>query len=117
MEQITTQPETTTPEKPSFWDSFREFLKQYSVIGLAIGVVMGTAVNQLIQSIVQGFVTPLIGLVLPNQSLQKLAFTLRGSEFRVGAIIDATLQFVIVALIIYIVVKKLLKQEELLKKK
>jgi large conductance mechanosensitive channel len=109
--------EQSEQSQTTFWASFREFLKQYSVIGLAIGVVMGTAVNALIQSIVQGFVTPLIGLVLPNQSLQKLAFTIRGSEFRIGAIIDATLQFVIVALLIYVVVKKLLKQEELLKKK
>lgn len=117
MDQPPSLPSEPENQKKNFWDSFREFLKQYSVIGLAIGVVMGTAVNQLIQTIVQGFITPLIGLVLPNQGLQKLAFTLRGSEFRFGSIIDATLQFVIVALLIYIVVKKLLKQEELLKKK
>ncbi|MBI3956948.1 MAG: MscL family protein [Candidatus Kerfeldbacteria bacterium] len=112
----TTNPAPLQP-RPSFWQSFREFLKQYSVIGLAIGVVMGTAVNRIVQAFVEGFITPLIGLVLPDKSLQQLVITVRGSEFKIGDIINALLNFVVVALIIYITVKKLLKQDELLQKK
>lgn len=111
--------ETSAPqsEKLSFWQSFLQFLKQYSVIGLAIGVVMGAAVNALVQALVQGFVTPLIGLVLPDQGLQRLVFIVRGNEFKIGDMLNAFLQFVFVALLIYIVVKKLLKAEQLLQKK
>lgn len=104
-------------EKKSFWRNFRQFLNQYSVIGLAIGVVMGTAVNALIQSFVQGIVTPLIGLVVPNEKFQKLIVHVRGVDFKFGDVISALIQFIIVALLIYFVVKVLLRQEALLQKK
>lgn len=100
----------------SFWDSFLAFLRQYSVIGLAIGVVIGTAVNELVQSLVKGVMTPLIGLLVPQQKFQALTFSVRAVEFRVGDVVSSLLHFVIVALLIYVVVKKLLRRDELLKK-
>lgn len=115
MEEITQQAEEQ--KKKAFWTDFREFLKQYSVIGLAIGVVMGTAVNSLIQSLVQGIITPFIGLLIPNEKFQNLIVHVRGVDFKFGDVISATLHFVIIALLIYFVVKKLLRQEELLEKK
>lgn len=110
-------PDGATERKKAFWADFREFLKQYSVIGLAIGVVMGTAVNNLVQAFVQGIVTPFIGLLIPNEKFQNLIVHARGVEFKFGDVISATLHFVIIAVLIYVVVKKLLRQEELLEKK
>lgn len=100
----------------SFWDSFLAFLRQYSVIGLAIGVVIGTAVNELVQSLVKGVMTPLIGLLVPQQKFQALTFSVRAVDFRLGDVVSSLLHFVIVALLIYFVVKKLLRRDELLKK-
>lgn len=111
------QPATQLTPKLTFWQSFLGFLHQYSVIGLAIGVVMGTAVNSLVQSIVQGLVLPLIGLIIPNEGFQKLVFHARGVDFKVGDVLSSLLQFVIIAFLIYVVVKKLLKQEQFLVKK
>jgi large conductance mechanosensitive channel len=105
------------PATKTFWQSFLEFLHQYSVIGLAIGVVMGTAVNALVQAVIQGLVMPLIGLLIPGEDFQKFVFHVRGVDFRVGDVVSALLQFIAIALLIYIVVKKLLKQEALLQKK
>lgn len=102
--------------KKNFWSDFHQFLKQYSVVGLAIGVVMGTAVNNLVQAFVQGVVTPLIGLLVPDEQFQNLIVHVRGVDFKFGDIISAMLHFIIIALLIYFVVKKLLHQEELLKK-
>jgi len=111
------QPATEPAPQPTFWQSFLGFLHQYSVIGLAIGVVMGTAVNSLVQAIVQGLILPLIGLIIPNEGFQKLVFHVRGVDFKVGDVLSSLLQFVIIALLIYIVVNKLLRQEQLLAKK
>lgn len=104
------------PPPRSFWADFRQFLKDYSVIGLAIGIVMGTAINRLIQTIVDGLITPLINLIVPNEDFQALIFTVRGIEFRFGDIISALIQFIIVALLIFFTVKYLLRKDELLKK-
>lgn len=109
---------TETSQQPkTFWQSFNGFLRQYSVIGLAIGVVMGAAVNALVQAFVQGLVTPLIELLVPGEGLQKLTLVVRGSQFRFGDIISELIHFVIVALLIFFVVKKLIKQDDLLKKR
>lgn len=111
------QPTNEDRERKSFWRDFRLFLHQYSVIGLAIGIVMGTAVNQLVQSFVNGIVTPLIGLMVPAEDFQRLVVPVRGVEFRFGDVISAVINFIIVAFLIYFVVKKLLKQDALLAKK
>lgn len=115
-------PENITPppvptQKLTFWQSFLQFMRQYSVIGLAIGVVMGTAVNAVVQAFVQGLITPLIGLLIPAEGVEKLVWSVHGSEFRFGDVISATIQFIIIAFIVYFTVKFLLRQEELLKKK
>lgn len=112
-----TSPQVEEQKKKAFWADFREFLKQYSVIGLAIGVVMGTAINNLVQAFVQGIITPFIGLLIPNEKFQNLIVHVRGVEFHFGDVISATLHFVIIAVLIYLVVKKLLRQDELLEKK
>lgn len=115
METATTKP-PNNPPKLTFWQSFRLFLKQYSVIGLAIGIIMGTAVNTLVQAIVQGLIMPLIGLLIPNRSFQTLVFHARGLDFRVGDVLSAMLQFIIIALLVFFVVKKLLHQDDVLNK-
>ena len=45
---------------------FREFLKNYNVVGMAIGIVMGAAVTKLVASVVQSLVMPLISLMMPR---------------------------------------------------
>lgn len=92
------------------------FLKQYSVIGLAIGVITAQASKDLVDAIVKGVFTPLIKLIAP-ESFTNFVFYIRGEAFDLGIIINAGLTFVIVMVFLYIVIKKLLKSDELLDKK
>lgn len=110
-------PVGATERKKTFWADFRQFLKQYSVIGLAIGIVMGTAVNNIVNTLVQGVITPLIGLIVPSQNLQTFMWHVRGVTFRFGDLLSAVISFIIIAFLIYGVVKLLLRNDELLNKK
>lgn len=91
--------------------SFLEFLRKYSIIGLALAVVVGGAVNKLTDAIATGLLTPLVSLLLPQDSFKNFSFTVRGSVFQVGLVIDALLNFVIIAFVIYVVVRLLIRED------
>ena len=90
-------------------NEFLDFLKNYKVIELAIAVVIGNAVKELVTSIAQDIIMPIIGIFTPTGSWKTISFFIMGSEFKVGNLISASLDFAIVALIVFIVIKKILK--------
>jgi len=105
------------PEKKSFSQGLFEFLKEYSVIGLAIGVITAQVAKDMIDSVVKGIFNPLINLIVPGEKFAALKFTVKGATFDFGMVLNALLTFLIVLTILYIVVKKILKKEDYLKKK
>ena len=70
---------------------------------------IGNAVKDLVTAIAQGLIMPIIGIFTPSGSWRELIFTVMGSDFKIGELISASLDFAIVALVVFIVVKKLLK--------
>lgn len=102
-------------------EGFLDFLREQSVVGLAIGLVLGTQVKQLVDSIVLNFFNPFIGLFLPGKgALDVKTFTIHFNDktatFGYGAFVMTLLNFLIVAAIVYFVFKGL-KLDKLAKKK
>jgi large conductance mechanosensitive channel len=91
---------------------FMKFLKEYSVIGLAIGVIIGSKAGELVKAIVDGMLMPVIGLVLPSGDWEKMML----GPLAVGQVLAALINFIIVAWIVYIFAKKVLKEESVTKK-
>ena len=110
------KPESSPAKEGNFGKGLLEFLKEYSVIGLAIGVIVAQISKDLIDSIVKGIFTPLIDLIVPGEKFSNLTFQLGGAWFNIGSIISSFLTFIIVMVILYIVVKKILKRGDLIKK-
>jgi large conductance mechanosensitive channel len=92
-------------------NEFLEFLKEYSVIQLAIGVVIGSAVKELVSSLANNIIMPLVGIFTPSGAWRDIVFSIAGSEFKVGLLISSLIDFIIVALVVFLVAKKLLKVE------
>ena len=96
---------------------FMAFLKQYGVIGLAIAVVLGGKVNSLVTAVVDGLIMPLVGLATPGGNWRDISIflsadhTLAGPAIKLGLILGALLDFVIVAFIVFWFAKKILKEE------
>jgi len=116
MEQIKKAQISLNNERKNFTKGLLEFLKEYSVIGLAIGVIIAQTSKDLIDSIVKGLFTPFIDLIVPGEEFSNLAFNLAGTRFDIGTIISSLLTFIIVMVILYVVVKKILKRDDLIKK-
>jgi large conductance mechanosensitive channel len=105
------------PQKRSFTGGFMEFIRQYSVIPLAIAVVLGNAVNDLVKALVDGVVTPIISLFVPSTALQSYELHIKSSTFQIGAVLSALISFIVVAFIVYTFVKKVLRDDTVLEKK
>ena len=100
---------------------FVDFLREQSVVGLAIGLVLGTQAKALVDQIVISFLNPVIGLLLPGEGTLKqktFELTLNGktAEFGWGAFVSSLMTFVLVAAIVYYVFRGL-RLDKLDKKK
>ena len=94
---------------------FREFAMRGSVIDLAVGVIIGAAFGKIVDSLVNQVIMPPIGLALGGVDFSKLETVLRPEDpateaiekvaIQYGAFINTLIQFLIVAFVIFLVVK------------
>jgi len=81
---------------------FRDFIARGNVVDLAVAVVLGVAFTAVINAVVNGFINPLIAAIFGEPNLTEVGtFTLNGAEFSLGLILDALLNFLLVAAAIY----------------
>lgn len=95
---------------------FLAFLKHYGVIGLAIAVIIGGKLNALVDAVVKELLMPVIGLLVPGGNWRELAVTVGETKFGVGPILAAMVDFLIVAVVVFLVSKQILREEVVAKK-
>lgn len=76
-----------------------------NVVDLAVAVVIGAAFGKIVTSLVDNIITPAIGLILGGVDFSGLSFTFRASTFTYGAFIQSVVDFVIIAFVIFMVIK------------
>jgi len=94
--------------KPKIWSEFKEFLKEYRIMTLALAFIMGQAVNDLIKSFVEHIFMPLINPLIPGGAWQTATVSFGKIALGWGPFLSAFIHFAILAFMIFIVVKKLL---------
>ncbi|MCU0308928.1 MAG: large conductance mechanosensitive channel protein MscL [Thermoleophilia bacterium] len=98
------------------WQEFKDFAFSGNLIQLAVAVVLGVAFKDLIDSFVAGFITPIIAALTGDANFSALTFSINGSQFRYGAFIDQLISFIIIALVLFFVIKgaaKVMAKKEL----
>ncbi len=100
----------------SLMKEFKEFLKEYKVVPLAIAFIMGVAVTALVQSLVNNIIMPLVTPFIPGGGWQQATFTLGNIIISWGAFLGALLNFMIIALVVFLMAKFILKEEKVTKK-
>lgn len=103
--------------------SFLDFIRTQGVVGLAVGLVLGGAVSIMVKSLVDNVVMPPLGLVLGSaEGLKGLAWTIgetnngQPAVLHYGVFLNDLINFIVIALVIYVIVK-LLKFDHIDKKK
>jgi large conductance mechanosensitive channel len=92
-----------------FNEEFMEFLQKYQVIGLAVAVVIGTAATKLVNSTVADVIMPIIAVVTPSGNWQESVLAIGPLKFLIGDYVSAIIDFVIIALVIFLAVKYVMK--------
>jgi len=95
---------------------FKEFLKEYKVVPLAIAFIMGIAATALIQSVVNNLVMPIITPFIPGGEWQKATLSIGPIVISWGALLGAIINFIIIAFVVFLIVKFMLKEEKVEKK-
>jgi large conductance mechanosensitive channel len=93
---------------------FFDFLKTFGIIGLAIAFIIGQAASRLVTAFVENIIDPFIGLFLPAGSLESMSVKVTNiagstSEFKYGDLISNIIDFLIIALIVFLAYKQLSK--------
>jgi large conductance mechanosensitive channel len=84
---------------------FREFISRGNVIDLAVAVVIGTAFTAIVTSLVNDIITPILGIFMGGVDFTKLAVTVGAAAITYGNFIQAIINFVIVAFVIFLMVR------------
>ncbi len=95
--------ETKPPPPPpkGLWNEFMDFLSKYKVMGLAVAFIMAIYLGALVKALVDDLVMPIVTLAMPGGEWEDVV----AGPFRIGHFIGALITFVIVAFVIFIIVK------------
>jgi len=123
-ELLEPKPAPPAPPPPKgMWKEFMDFISKYKVMGLAVAFIMGVYLGALVQALVEDFIMPIIGMALSGAGIGNLS-TLKfgmpsttfdasgnpptgytGQLFGVGDFLVALITFIIVAFVIFLLVK------------
>jgi large conductance mechanosensitive channel len=90
---------------PGVLKEFKEFISRGNVVELAVAVIIGAAFTAIVASVVEGLITPLIGMI-GGKDFREMTFTINGSPFRYGIVINAFIYFLSVAAVVFFFIVK-----------
>ena len=86
------------------FSEFQAFIAKGSVIDLAVGVIIGAAFKGIVDSLVNDIISPLIGIIA-DTNFTELAWQIGGVTLKYGAFITAIINFLIMAIVLFLIVK------------
>ncbi|MDO8339493.1 MAG: large conductance mechanosensitive channel protein MscL [Candidatus Burarchaeum sp.] len=101
----------------SVLSEFAEFLKKYQVIGLAVAFVIGAASTKMVTALVTDIIMPIIGVLIPGGDWRTATLQIGSAKFMIGDFVGALIDFMIIALVVFTIVKLIMKEEATGKKK
>lgn len=91
-----------------FFQEFKDFAMRGSVIDLAVGVIVGGAFQKIVNSLVTDIISPILGL-FAKENFNGLSLNVMGVSIQYGSFITEVINFIIMAFVIFVMVKTLNK--------
>ncbi len=102
-----------------FFKEFKEFINRGNVMDMAVGIIIGAAFTAIVTSLTDDIIKPLISLVTAGQGTDIAGLSIPvpgGGAIDFGAFISAIINFLIIALIVFLLVKGMNKMQDVEKK-
>ena len=95
----------------SFVAGLKKFLVETNAMSLALGVVIGGAVGKLVAVLVSGLIMPIVTLAIPSGDWRAWAIPIGSQRIAIGEVMGATIDFLIIAVVVYVIASRLMKTE------
>lgn len=92
-----------------FMEEFRQFIARGNVMDMAVGVIIGGAFSAITTSLINDILMPFIGIFVNTASFADLHLNVNGAEIAYGNFIQAVLNFIIMAFVVFCMVKAINK--------
>ena len=94
-----------------FVDEFAAFLNKHKVIGLAVAFIIGAAAAKLVTAMVNDIIMPIIAVLVPGGDWRLATLDIGPVKLLIGDFAGAVIDFVIIAFVIFIIVKYMVKED------
>jgi len=98
------EPKSALPQPPppkGMWNEFMDFLSKYKVMGMAVAFILGLYLGALVKALVDDLIMPVIELAMPGVQWELIEV----GPFRIGHFVGSLITFLIVAFVIFLLVK------------
>lgn len=96
----------------SMLQEFKEFAMKGSLIDMAVGIIIGAATGKMVSTLVENIIMPIIGALMGGVNFTDLSITVGEAAIGYGAFIQALIDFVIIAFVIFMILKAIAKMKE-----
>lgn len=94
-----------------FSSEFKEFLKKYQVMGLAVAFIIGVASTKLVSALVNDLLMPIVAVLVPGGDWRAATMQVGPVKFLVGDFVGNLIDFLIVLAVIFMIVKYMMKED------
>ena len=94
------------------FSEFKEFLKTYKVIGLAIAFIIAVAASALVKSLVNDIVMPTVTPFIPGGAWKTATLAIGPIIWNLGSFAGEVINFVVIAFAVFLMAKSLLKEDK-----
>lgn len=95
-----------------FFADFKKFISRGNVLDLAVAMIVGTAFTKIVSSLVNDMIMPLICAIFGTATVDQLFFRLNGAEIYYGKFLQAIIDFLLVAFVLFLVLKAVMGAKE-----
>ena len=96
----------------SMVSEFKEFAMKGSLIDMAVGIIIGAATGKMVSTLVENILMPIIGVFMGGVNFQDLSIKIGDAAIGYGAFIQAMIDFIIIAFVVFMILKAINKMKE-----
>ena len=93
-------------------DEFKAFLQKGDIVTIAVGLIMALYFQKIVEALLDGVVNPIIAAIFGESSFQNIGFDISDARISIGLVIDAAISFVVVAFILFLMVRAYNKMKQ-----
>ncbi len=86
-------------------DEFKAFIAKGDIVTIAVGLIMALYFQKIVEALLDGVINPIIAAIFGESTFTNIGFDIGDARISIGLVIDAAISFVVVAFILFLMVK------------